>query len=478
MRILPKYHMQALSADTLWTRLLPNPLQIGASILGYMEGFESERRGEMKKSKPDIYKLMSPAQKGLLFLGGHTKELGLENDKRIRNALRTISLDPNNPDSVKQAVNTALAIMRASPQFSRAVFDRNPFPYTRGRAIGPIIFGRERDSIIGKVFPVGLYPDELQQNTLIAGRAGSGKTTTIFAVIEGLRRLGIPFWWIDFKQDGRHLLRVMDELLVLRPDNCRLNPLVPPRKGIEYKWIQIVTNIFFDAFFHTSAEASRAFFLGLLDNLFEKYGVFEGSDCYPSFFEIDYLLNEENDPNYKRRSPQDKDRMRTIRNRIRPMLRMLAYMFDCSRGFLCEELLTKSVIFEFDGLAPEYQKFLINLIFHWTFTYRIEGGMRNHHPLVLIFDEGKKVYAGASGVSILSELTSMAREFGLGLVVADQMPHVLGDAIKDNVFTTIALSQSSPKNVNEMAAMLGLNEDQKEYLRHLPVGKAVVKFNG
>jgi len=102
--------------------------------------------------------------------------------------------------------------------------------------------------------------------------------------------------------------------------------------------------------------------------------------------------------------------------------------------------------------------------------------MRGMNPLILLFDEAKMVYGNVSSTSLRGHLTSQSREFGLGIIAADQSPHVLGDAIKDNVFTIICLSQSSRKNVNEMAAMLGLNEEQKAYLNHLPVGRGIVKF--
>lgn len=429
------------------------------------------------KRRPEIQNLLSTAQRQFLLIQSLAGQLGFMADRQIREILRMISRNPSDTQAVNEATNAALSIMRASPQFCRTVFDQNPFRYTRGRAAGSIVFAREFDRIAGRVYPVGLSLTELLQNMIITGRAGAGKTTTIFAIIENLHRLGIPFWWIDFKQDGRHLIRSVKDLVVLRPDNFKLNPLVPPREGIAYKWLQIFVNILFDALFPGGAEASRSFFMDLLDDLYTRYGVYEGSACYPSLYEVDYMLDEKNPAN-KRRTRTEREKMRVIRNRLHPMLRMMGDMFDCSQGFMCKELLQTNVVFEFDGLAPEYQKFLINLIFHWTFTYRIEGGMRNHSALILIFDEAKKVYAGATGTSVLSELTSMAREFKVGLVVADQMPHVLGDAIKDNVYTTIALSQSSPKNVNEMAAMLGLNAEEKNQLKHLPVGRAIVKFNG
>jgi len=326
----------------------------------------------VKANRPEFEGMLSQANKSFFGITSLARELGLSNDRRIINALHVISSNPGDVASVREVTAFAMEYMRNTPQFWNTYLDKNPFEYPRGRASGPIVFGCEYNPIDDMKYRVGLSIEELTQNVLIAGRAGSGKTTTNYSLAMELNKRKTPFWWIDFKQDGRHLTRVIDDLIVFRPGNFKLNPPEPPIEGIAHKWIQIITDIFFDAFFLGGAEASRSFFMDILDSLYSTYGVYEGSDCYPSLFEVDYALNEAS-PMNKKRSHDARQRMRTIRNRLRPMLKLIGNMFDCSKGHLSKDLMEMNVVFEFDGLAPEYQKFLVNMIFHWVFTYRMES---------------------------------------------------------------------------------------------------------
>ena len=161
----------------------------------------------MKNNRSKIHALMSPAQKKLLLVSSLARELSLEGNRQIKNILQMISHYPTDTEIVNEATDAALAIMRALPEFRNTLFDQNPLRYPRGRAAGPIVFAREFNPIVGRVYLVGLALIELLQNIIITGRAGAGKTTAIYAIIRSLHRLGIPFWWIDFKQDGRALTK-------------------------------------------------------------------------------------------------------------------------------------------------------------------------------------------------------------------------------------------------------------------------------
>ena len=52
------------------------------------------------------------------------------------------------------------------------------------------------------------------------------------------------------------------------------------------------------------------------------------------------------------------------------------------------------------------------------------------------------------------------REYGEGIVLADQSISSLKDVVKSNVYTIISLSQSSQKDRREVSAVMGLNPQQ------------------
>ena len=165
-------------------------------------------------------------------------------------------------------------------------------------------------------------------------------------------------------------------------------------------------------------------------------------------------------------------------------------LLDVDRGFRIEELLTKNVVLEMDGLLAENQTFLLNILLRYVFQYRISNGHRGRLRHIFLFDEAKTVFdkkrefTKELGVSEVAQFTSKIREFGEGLVVADQMPTQLAESIKANVYTVLCLSQSGGPNIAEMSHSLGLTKEQSDELRKLQSDKtskvfeAIVTMNG
>ena len=182
--------------------------------------------------------------------------------------------------------------------------------------------------------------------------------------------------------------------------------------------------------------------------------------------------------------------LESAQNRVNECLLSFGHILDCDKGFLPEELLAKNVVLELEGLLAENQAFLLTILLRYVFQYRITSGHRGGLQHIMLFDEAKTVYSKQRefskelGVSEIANFTSTIREFGEGLIVADQMPTELGDSIKANVHTVISMSQSGAPNVSEMSRALGLTKEQLETSRGLQADKssgifeAIVKLNG
>jgi hypothetical protein len=67
------------------------------------------------------------------------------------------------------------------------------------------------------------------------------------------------------------------------------------------------------------------------------------------------------------------------------------------------------------------------------------------------------------------------REFGEGLVVADQEASKLTDSIKANTYTKVLLSTGDRKQFNAVADSMNLSERQREYAHDLSIGEAIVQ---
>lgn len=70
------------------------------------------------------------------------------------------------------------------------------------------------------------------------------------------------------------------------------------------------------------------------------------------------------------------------------------------------------------------------------------------------------------------------REYGEGMVLADQCISSIKDIVKSNVYTIIGMSQIGQKDRREMVNVLGLNSEQAQVINLLDVGQGIVRLGG
>ena len=397
-------------------------------------------------------------------------QTGMINDSLIKKTLNIIASCPSSTEKTQKQYKKAVSMIMKSPQYIALVNDRNPFSYP-GDINGLVQIGQIHNPILKQTHSFGLNLNEVNQNLLLSGRAGSGKTTLLMMMLLQFIKMKLPFTVLDFKRDYRNLIRLSDKLHIYNWKTFRFNPLAPPPNVDSIYWTQILSDVFFRSFFpNYSATASKAVFMDVLGSMLLK----DNKLSFPEFdTELKKILTGKFSPKYK-------ERVRTFRGRIKPMLQVLGDMFDCRAGFPMDELLNKNVVLEFDGVSSEIQTFLVTSIFYWIFTYRINNTQRGDLKHCLVFDEAKMVFSKefASGSSPLSRLVSTAREFGEGLILSDQMPSSLGDAILANVYTQISLSLSSMKDIRGVSSAMGLSSEQRQVLNSLPLRIGICKMAG
>lgn len=398
------------------------------------------------------------------------RQTGMLNSPMIQKTLRLIASCPGNSEKMQNLYKKTVNMIMKSPQYIALVNDRTSFSYP-GNIDGTVKIGEVYNPVLQKIGFFCLNLDEINRNMLISGQAGSGKTTLIMLFLKQLLLLFLPFMVLDFKRDYRNLLRHTDNLYTYNWKTFRFNPLSPPPNVDPIYWTQILSDVFFRAFFpNYPATASKSVFMDILGSLLIR----DSRISFPEFDrELVKILNGKFSFKYK-------ERIGTFRGRIKPMLQVLGDMFNCRTGFPMEKLLTKNVVLEFDGVSSEIQTFLVTIIFYWIFTYRINNTQRSSLKHCLTFDEAKMVFCKefASGSSPLSRLVSTAREFGEGLILSDQMPSSLGDAVLANVYTQISLSLSSMKDIRQVSAAMGLNPEQRQVLNNLPLRTGICKMAG
>ena len=318
-----------------------------------------------------------------------------------------------------------------------------------------------------------LSQEDLTRHLLSVGQSGSGKTTLFYSLMD---EVGKPFWAFDLKQDYRHLSQNMD-LLVLQWTRLKFNPLRPPEGVAPRRWAQVFAEIFG----HSTSllSGSKNYLMKKIVELYTLYNLFDRvSEPYPSLHELELLIKKQK-VNYVRKASDYRD---TLLNRLEAMNLIAGTVFDCSVGYSVEELLDRDVVFEFDGLSRDVQNFLMEILFAYVYEYRMAQNHRDEGLNHLFFlDEGKRVFSvykerqDAAGIPEVDELTAKMREFGEGLVVADQEASKLTDSIKANTHTKLLLPTADRKQFQAVTDALNLSERQAEFAQNLATGEAIVQ---
>lgn len=366
------------------------------------------------------------------------------------------------------APNATLRTTVARAVAGRAATDRlHPFPtpsITSSLQVGQTPIGR----------PVGIEIDDLTKHLLAVGQSGAGKTTLFYNL---LTQLDVPCWSFDLKQDYRHLVHENEDLLVLPWTELRFNPLKPPPGVAPRRWAQVCSEIFG----HATAllSGSKNFFLTKLLKAYKLFNLFEElGPPYPSFHDFERVMTADT-LNYVRKSSNYRE---TVLNRVVAMNRSAGTIFDCSEGFPIDDLLTRDVVFEFDGLNRDVQNFLMEILLAYVYEYRVahterDTGLRH----VTVVDEGKRLFSvykerqDAAGIPAIDELTARLREFGEGLLVADQEASKLTESLKANTYTKVLLPTGDRTQFEAVADAMQLTAHQREAAQTLDVGEAILQ---
>lgn len=321
-----------------------------------------------------------------------------------------------------------------------------------------------------------LDPADLTQHLLAVGQSGAGKTTFFSNV---MAQLAVPFWSFDLKQDYRHLVQINDlDLLVLPWTEFKFNPLRPPAGVAPRRWAQVFSEIFGHA--TSLLSGSKNYLMKQIIQVYKTYNLFdEATKPFPSLHELQLWI-ERDKINYVRKQSNYRD---TVLNRLESMNLTAGTVFACSQGYSVDTLVDRNVVFEFDGLGRDLQNFLMEILFAAVYEYRLaqnqRGGDLRH---VFFLDEGKRVFSvykerqDAAGIPAIDELTAKMREFGEGLVVADQEATKLTESIKANTYTKLLLPTGDFRQFREMMQSMNLSDRQAAVAQDLATGEAVLQM--
>lgn len=399
----------------------------------------------------------------ILNLTKFIRDNRLDNDARITALLNCIVADPTDVESHENLM-LLLQPKLVNIQLHPDPFRPNP---EKDEVAGPIALGlcNETSALFG------LFPDELMQGLLIAGRPGAGKTTLCYRIIEECNNQGIHCLMLDLKQDYRHLIRNLRNTMVFRcceDDTSYLfkwNPLDPPGKP-KY-WVPVFSDVTAEAYSFFDGTSSY-----LQNHLYELYA--ETKPNIPTLLELQEKIEQDKHALITR----DARYRESALNRLRTLTARLEKTLDYRKGHNISELLTRhNVVIELDNLGRAARIYLTTLILAHIFQNRILS-KRDSSPVIVIIDEANEIFnreiERQRGDLTISQLAREAREFKLGIIASCQLPEAICRSIK-NCFTRVLMSLTEGKNLEDMSASLGLEKEQREIVWQLLTGQAIIR---
>ncbi|MCW8966220.1 MAG: DUF87 domain-containing protein, partial [Candidatus Pacearchaeota archaeon] len=227
-------------------------------------------------------------------------------------------------------------------------------------------------SYAGRDFGVfNLREKDWSRHVCISGMSGSGKTTLAINLVNNFIKRDKPFLVLDWKKSFRPLLLGGPEIVCFTvgerkvSDLFRMNINKPPR-GVEPKeWINVLCDLLVESF--SASFGVHKVLLETMDSAFKEWGIYEGSENYPTWENIKWYLEEKFEKVSGREAGWVESAMR-----IASVLTFGNFgEVCCSKegGVSVEDIMDKQVILELNSLSNIEKKFFCEFILTYVYKF-------------------------------------------------------------------------------------------------------------
>ena len=326
---------------------------------------------------------------------------------------------------------------------------------------------------------LGLTSADMNRHVFISGQAGTGKSNLLINLFRQAASQGVHCVYFDRKGDVEHLARQGVESYQWR--HLRINPLCPPSTRVDaYEF----RNDFVKAFAEANQLMVRgsSLFLRGVDELYRRFEVYERwprwdwrKHRFPTLADLLALFRSKDFACGVR--GHGRESLFGIVDKLESLLIELDPIVACQRGVDVKRFYSegRAMNYNLDGLAVEYQNFLIvaELI-------RLQHMFRAHGPrgrlnALLFFDESKGLLSSKHESFLVKDLVAKVREYGIGLVCADQIPSEVSQFFFSNIGTLVMFRHSDGRDLQRVRFASGATLEQSLENYSLQPGDAVVR---
>lgn len=367
-----------------------------------------------------------------------------------------------------------------------------------------------KDFRLGNVFSmgketsteVGLDCNSLTMHTFVTGSTGSGKSNTVYEMLEQLRNLyGIPFLVVEpAKGEYKNVFGQFADVSVYgtnpkKAPLLRIDPFQFPEDVHILEHLDRLVEIF------NVCWPMYAAMPAILKESMEKAYMAAGWDLgtsenpkgkkYPNFADlleqIEIVIGES-----KYSSDSKGDYAGALLTRVRSLTNGLNGMIFCNDGIDGHDLFDKNVIVDLSRVgSTETKSLLMGLLVMKLNEYRMSAGETNS-PLahVTVLEEAHNLLKRTSteqssesanllgkSVELLANSIAEMRTYGEGFIIADQSPGLLDMSVIRNTNTKIILRLPDKDDRELVGYAAGLDGEQVEELSKLARGVAAVYQN-
>lgn len=336
-----------------------------------------------------------------------------------------------------------------------------------------------------ELYDFALNESDWPRHICISGMSGSGKTTFALNILENFIKHDKPFLVFDWKKSFRPLLNVDGSVMLFTIGNdtvsnfFKTNINIPPKGVSPKEWINVLCDLLTESF--QVSFGVHKILLETLDEVFEGWGVYQGSKHYPNWQHIKKMLELKSKESHGRESKWYESALR-----IASVLTFGDFgkviNYDGKKSISVEDLFDKKVIFELNSLGNIEKKFFSEFIL--TYMYKLKKANQNRidekFNYAVLVDEAHNIFLKNKTYFVSESITDMVyremREYGISLICLDQHISKISDTVKGNSACHIAFQQQLPQDVFDISSLMQL-QHKKEIFSQLPVGSAIVKLS-
>ena len=359
-----------------------------------------------------------------------------------------------------------------------------------------IVLGPLCDREVALANEFGITTQDLRAHTLVTGLTGMGKSTTIREI---LSQANVPFLVLEPAKSEYRNLRIAGEPIRVYTAGAeevvpfRINPFELSPGDTVHSHIDALAAIINSAF---PMEGPMAALVeqGLV-RAYENAGWDIACGASPASGAVPTMDSFYNDlavviDEQKLSGDYGSNIRGALLTRINSLrIGPRGRLFNSDTPFDVEELLSRPTVVEMRKVGNDESKaFLTGILMLRIYKYFESQGESENIRKLLVLEEAHRVFKRESGknnslvgnntaqhaVEIFENILSEVRAYGLGIIIADQLPLRLSEGAIKNTNLKIAHRLGAREDAEEIGGSMGLDPEHSAFLNRLKVGEALV----